>query len=73
MGVVSIAKVVTGTDRAGRPRTAQPGNREWVTVIEAVNAQGIAIPPLVIFEAVIHQASWYGSLPEDWSIGSQLV
>jgi len=26
MGVIITAKVVTGTDRAGRPRTTQPGN-----------------------------------------------
>jgi hypothetical protein len=28
MGVIATAPVVTGTDRAGRPRTVQPGNRE---------------------------------------------
>ena len=47
MGVIATAKVVTGTDRAGRPRTTQPGNREWVTVIETVCARGFSIPPLV--------------------------
>ena len=57
MGVISTAKVVTGTDRAGRPRTVQPGNREWVTIIETINTQGDTILPLVIFEAVMHQAS----------------
>ena len=71
MGVISTAKVITGTDRAGRPRTTQPGNREWVTVIEAICARGFAIPALVIFEAVMHQASWYedGLLPPNWAIG----
>jgi hypothetical protein len=69
MGVIATAKVVTGTDRAGRPRTTQPGNREWVTLIEAINARGFAIPPLVIFEAVMHQASWYNNLPPEWVIG----
>jgi hypothetical protein len=54
MGVITTAKVVTGTDRAGRPRTTQPGNREWVTVIEAVSADGFTVPPLIIFEAVMH-------------------
>jgi hypothetical protein len=54
MGVISIAKVVTGTDRAGRPRTTQLGNREWVTCIEAVSARGISIPLLIILEAVIY-------------------
>jgi hypothetical protein len=28
MGVISTAKVVTGIDRVGRPRTTQPGNRK---------------------------------------------
>jgi hypothetical protein len=69
MGVIATARVVTGTDRAGRPRTVQPGNREWVTIIECINAMGWAIPPLVIFEAVMHQAAWYEAIPPDWSIG----
>lgn len=71
MGVISTAKVVTGSDRAGRPRTIQPGNREWVTIIETVNSRGFAIAPLVIFEAVMYQTAWYaqGILPLNWSIG----
>lgn len=59
MEVITIAKVVTGIDRAGRPRTTQPGNREWVIVIKVVNATGFAIPLLVIFKAVMQQASWF--------------
>jgi hypothetical protein len=69
MGVIATAKVVTGTDRAGRPRTVQPGNREWVTIIETINTCGFATPPLVIFEAVMHQKAWYSCIPFDWSIG----
>lgn len=70
MGVIATAKVITGTDRAGRPRTVQPGNREWVTIIETINSQGILIPPLVIFDAVMHQRAWYEqNLPSDWTIG----
>jgi hypothetical protein len=57
MGVITTARVVKGTDRAGRPRTVQLGNREWITIIEAINAQEFAIPPLVIFEAMMHQAA----------------
>ena len=47
-------KVITGTNRAGRPRTIQPGNREWVTIIECINALGVIIPLLVIFKVVIY-------------------
>jgi hypothetical protein len=57
IGVISTAKVVTSTNRAGRPRTTQPGNREWVTIIEAVSTLGFAIPPLIILKAVRHQAA----------------
>jgi hypothetical protein len=68
MGVISTAKVVTSSDRAGRPRILQPGNREWVSVIETINTRGVTIPLLIIFEAKMHQASWYNSIPDDWSI-----
>jgi hypothetical protein len=54
IGVIATAKVVTGTDRAGRPRTIQPGNQEWITIIECINAMEGSISPLVIFEAVMH-------------------
>ena len=57
MGVISTAKVITGTDRAGRPRTIQPGNREWVTVIETISVCGVSILPLIILEAVMHQST----------------
>jgi len=57
MGVIAIVKVVIETDRAGKPRTTQPGNREWVTVIKAIYMRGFAILALVIFKVVIHQAA----------------
>lgn len=33
MGVISTGAVVTASERRGRPKTVQPGNREWTTVI----------------------------------------
>jgi hypothetical protein len=54
MGVISTSKVITTSDRKGRLRTKQPGNRIWVTAIEAVNARGRAIPPFVIFDSKLH-------------------
>ena len=54
MGIIITARVITGTDRAGRPRTVQLGNREWVIIIECINALGGAIPLLVIFKAVMY-------------------
>jgi hypothetical protein len=37
IGVIIIARVLTRFDRRGRPILMQPGNREWVTVIESIN------------------------------------
>jgi hypothetical protein len=41
-----------------------------VTIIKTIGIHGSAAPPLVIFEAVIYQASWYsdGVIPPDWLI-----
>ena len=39
IGVISTAKVITAAERACTV-SIQPGNREWVTVIELVNATG---------------------------------
>jgi len=44
MGVIATAKVVTASERAGRPVYAQPGNREQVIVVEAINLFGWALP-----------------------------
>jgi hypothetical protein len=70
MGVIAIVKVVTGSERAGRPCTTQPGNCKWVTIVKAINARGFVIPALVIFEAVMYQAAWYNNsiLLLDWAI-----
>ena len=54
MGVIATAKVITGTNRAGRPHTIQLGNREWVIVIKGVSSTGYLIPLLIIFEGVMH-------------------
>jgi hypothetical protein len=40
MGMIAGGMVVTGTDRRGRPKLVQPGSREWVTVIQAINMEG---------------------------------
>jgi hypothetical protein len=68
MDVISTAKVVTSSDRAGRLRTIQLGNREWVSVIEAINPHRGTILSLIIFEAKMHQASWSKCIPNNWSI-----
>jgi hypothetical protein len=33
MGMISTSAVVTGSERRGRLKSVQQGNREWTTVI----------------------------------------
>ena len=70
MGVISTAMVVTSSDRAGRAKAKQPGNREWVTVIQAVCADGWSIPPFTIVKGAYILDSWYREfkLPRGWRI-----
>jgi hypothetical protein len=70
MGVISTSKVVTRAERKGRPKTQQPGNREWVTVVHGINSQGWSIPAHVILKAAVHQSTWYteSNLSRDWAI-----
>jgi hypothetical protein len=70
--------VVTGTERRGRPKLVQPGNREWITVIQAINAEGRAIDPFIVVAGQYHLANWYrdcdfpgdsviATSPNDWT------
>jgi hypothetical protein len=70
MGVISTGMVVTSSDGRTKAKRIQPGNREWVTVIQGVNSQGWAVPPFVIVAGKNHLASWYqnSGFPPDWVI-----
>ncbi|KAL9573960.1 hypothetical protein ACKAV7_001904 [Fusarium commune] len=72
MGMIASRMVVMGTDRRGRPKSVQPGNREWITVIQAINAEGQAIPPFIIGAGQYHLANWYreSNLPGNWAIAT---
>jgi DDE superfamily endonuclease len=74
MGIIFAGMVVTTSDGLSKAKLAQPGNREWATVIAAVNALGWAIPPFIILAAQYHLAHWYTecSLPADWRIATTI-
>ena len=54
MGIITSQLVVTGSERRGKRKSVQPGNREWSTVIQAINAAGWAIPPFLIVTGKNH-------------------
>jgi hypothetical protein len=39
MGIIMAGMVITGSEKQGRPKSVQPGNQEWITVIQAINAE----------------------------------
>ncbi|KAJ3455303.1 hypothetical protein MRS44_013903 [Fusarium solani] len=72
MGMIASGMVVTGAERRGRPKSVQTGNRECATVIQAINAEGWAIQPLIVVAGQYHLASWCreSNLPGDWAIAA---
>jgi len=70
MGIISTGAVVTGSERRSRPKQVQPGNREWTTVIQGINAMGWAVPPFIIFAGKCHLSAWYKEhdIPPTWAI-----
>jgi hypothetical protein len=72
MGMISATMVVTSSDRYGKPTLAQPGDREWVSVIQSINSRGEAIPPFIIVAGQYHLSNWYedSALPKDWVIST---
>ncbi|KAG6989045.1 Tigger transposable element-derived protein 1 [Fusarium oxysporum f. sp. conglutinans] len=72
MGMIGSGIVITGAERRGKPKSVQPGNREWVTVIQAINAEGRAIDPFIVVAGQYHLANWYreSNLPATWAIAT---
>jgi hypothetical protein len=70
MGKITTQLVVTGSERRGRPKALQPGNREWATLIAGINAAGCSIPPFIILTGQYHLSAWYedAAIPRDWAI-----
>jgi hypothetical protein len=72
MSFIMAGMVVTGSERQGRPKSVQPRNPEWITVIQAINAEGQSIALFIIGAGQYHLANWYQEcdLPGDWVIAT---
>ncbi|KAJ5340358.1 hypothetical protein N7541_009482 [Penicillium brevicompactum] len=68
MGISATTKVVTQSVYTGRRGVLQPGNREWVTVVESIGASGQALPPYIIFKGKNFMLRWFNDLPKHWAI-----
>ncbi|PHH49227.1 Vegetative incompatibility protein HET-E-1 [Ceratocystis fimbriata CBS 114723] len=50
----------------GKISATSPGNRIWVTAIQAINAEGWAIVPFIVVAGRYHLASWYQESTIPW-------
>ncbi|KZT62460.1 CENP-B protein [Calocera cornea HHB12733] len=70
MGMIGSSMVVTRSDRIGKPMAFQPGNREWVTAICCISADGHVVPTFICVKGHVQLSSWYWEkhIPEPWLI-----
>jgi hypothetical protein len=70
MGIIGSMKVVTGSERRMRPELIQPGDREWVTVVQSICAAGYTTPPFIIYKGRVHISAWYEEkdIPHNWKL-----
>lgn len=66
----STPKVVHGADaRYNHTKTAQPGNREWISLIIAINATGTVLPPQFVLTGKDPLSQWYSEeLPDNYRV-----
>jgi hypothetical protein len=68
MGKITPQLVVTSSDKPGKRKQLQPGDREWVTLVQGVSATGKVIPPFLIFAGKVLISNWFYDLPRNWVI-----
>jgi hypothetical protein len=72
MGKITASIMVTSAEKRERAKKLQQGNREWVSVIQAICADGWAIPPVMVFAGKYHLSNWYqdSTIPREWAIAT---
>jgi hypothetical protein len=65
MGKISSQLVVTGSEKPGKQKKLQPGDCEWVTLVQGIAATGHIIPPFLIFAGKVLISTWYADLPRN--------
>lgn len=67
MGVTSSQYIICSAEYHGKRKVLQAGSREWVTVVEAINAEGGILPPYLILKGKVFLERWF-PLPPNWAI-----
>jgi hypothetical protein len=63
MGVIGQQRCIVSKAEK-RPKSAQDGNREWVTLIECVSLLGAVLSPWIIFKGKVQLTKWTAKLRE---------
>jgi len=45
----------------GRSTAMTEGSREFCSVLESINAEGMVIPPFIVWQGKTHRESYYNS------------
>jgi hypothetical protein len=59
MGKISANMVVISAEKRGKAKKLQQGNRKWVFVIQAICANGWALPPVIVVAGQYYLSIWY--------------
>ena len=66
MGVIGCSLIVVPHGTADQ-YLQQPGNQNWVSILETINGINKAFPPFLIFKGQHHQYQWYPQdAPVEW-------
>jgi hypothetical protein len=69
VGKITSQLVVTGSEKPGKAKKLQPGDRNWVTLVQGVRARGKRIPPFIIFAGKVLISTWFElGIPRNWII-----
>jgi hypothetical protein len=63
MGVIGQQRCIVSKSEK-RPKYAQDGNREWVTLVECVSISGAVLSPWIIFKGKVQLLKWTHKLQE---------
>lgn len=58
-GQISSCRVITSSDKQGKLKLIKPKNTEWVSLLQAIYADGTAMPPSLILKGKLLNENWF--------------
>ena len=71
IGTIKSSNIIINKDACMKLQAA-PGHQEWISVVECISMDGVAIPPLIIFKGERLSDAWYpDDVDESWKFSCQ--